>query len=165
MVKATFEFVGLTEYLKKLDTLGVKSTGFLKRAVYDGAAVVGRAMRSQIEALPVNDGKYVPGNAQIIGVSQEQKRGLLDGLGFTKMHDKGGVIYTKLGFDGYNSVKTKKYPKGQANAMIARVVESGSSARRKTPFIRPAVNRVKERAIQRMAEKLDETINQIMEGK
>ena len=27
MVKATFEFVGLTEYLKKLDTLGVKSTG------------------------------------------------------------------------------------------------------------------------------------------
>ena len=45
MVKATFEFVGLTEYLKKLDTLGAKSTGFIKRAVYDGAAVVSASQR------------------------------------------------------------------------------------------------------------------------
>lgn len=162
MVKATFEFVGLTEYLKKLDTLGVKSTGFLKRAVYDGAAVVGKAMRSQIEALPVNDGKYAPGNTQIVGVSKEQKQGLMDGLGFTKMHDKGGVIYTKLGFDGYNSVKTKKYPKGQANAMIANAINSGTSKRPKNQFVNRAVKASKDESINAMSKRFDFDIEEFM---
>ena len=162
MAKFTFEFVGLEDYLKKLDTLGVKSTGFIKRAVYDGAAVVGRAMRSQIESLPVNNGRYVPGNGKIIGVSERQKQGLLNGLGFTKMSTEGGVVYTKLGFDGYNSEKTKKYPNGQPNALIANAVNSGTSKRPKNKFVNRAVKASKNESVTAMSKRFDFDIEEFM---
>ena len=74
------------------------------------------------------------------------------------MQNENGYINVKLGFDGYNSVKTKKYPKGQPNALIARVTESGSSYRTKTPFIRPAVRATKKAAEQAGQAKIDERI-------
>lgn len=160
---------GLDEYMKKLEALDVSRTAVMKVAVYEGADEVADAIREAIKALPeVKTSKAVSDWRQQVpvdGITKAQKDGLLDGLYVARMEDDLDSVYTTIGFDGYNRVKTKKYPKGQANSMIARAVESGSSARRKTPFVRPAVNRVKDRAIQRMADKLDETINQIMEGK
>lgn len=160
---------GLDEYLKKLEALDVSRTAVMKMAVYEGADEVADAVREAVKALPeaktseaVRDWRQ---QVPVDGITKAQKDGLLEGLYVARMEEDIDSVYTTVGFDGYNSVKTKGYPKGQPNAMIARAVESGSSARRKTPFVRPAVNRVKERAIQRMADKLDETINQIMEGK
>lgn len=160
---------GMDEYLKKLEALDVSRASIMKMAVYEGADEVADAVREAVKGLPevktseavVNWRQEVP----VDGITKAQKDGLLDGLYVARMEEDLDSVYTTIGFDGYNRVKTKKYPKGQPNAMIARAVESGSSARRKTPFVRPAVNRVKERAVQRMADKLDETINQIMEGK
>ena len=160
---------GVDEYLKKLRELEVSQTAVLKMAVYEGADEVADAVREAVKGLPeVKTSEAVANWRQEVpvdGITKAQKDGLLDGLYVARMEEDLDSVYTTIGFDGYNRVKTKKYPKGQPNAMIARAVESGSSARRKTPFVRPAVNRVKERAVQRMADKLDETINQIMEGK
>lgn len=160
---------GLTEYLKKLEELDVSRTAVLKMAVYEGADEVADAVRDAIKALPEIESGEAVGNWRqhipVDGITREQKEGLLEGLYVARMTDDLDEVYTTIGFDGYNRVKTQKYPNGQPNSMIARAVESGSSARRKTPFVRPAVNRVKARAIQRMADKLDETLNQIMEGK
>ena len=62
------------------------------------------------------------------------------------MQNDQGYVNVKLGFDGYNSVKTKKYPNGQPNALIASVTESGSPYREKTGFIRKSVNTSKKDA-------------------
>lgn len=160
---------GVDEYLKKLQELNVSATAVLKQAVYEGADEVADAVRAAVNGLPeVKTSEAVADWRQQVpvdGITKKQKDGLLEGLYVARMTDDLDSVYTTIGFDGYNDVKTKQYPKGQPNAMIARAVESGSSARRKTPFVRPAVNRVKERAIQRMADKLDETINNLMEGK
>ena len=144
-------------YLQKIDAVTDEAIG---EAVYEMAKVVADSVRSGIQALPTvsnraNIATYKKGYSRL---SDEEKQGLLDGFGVSPMQDDGGYINVKLGFDGYNSVKTKKYPKGQPNALIARVTESGSSYREKTPFIRPAVNASKKQAEQAGQMKIDEKI-------
>ena len=144
-------------YLQKIDAVTDEAVG---EAVYEMAKVVADSVRSGIQALPTvsnraNIATYKKGYSRL---SDEGKQGLLDGFGVSPMQDDGGYINVKLGFDGYNSIKTKKYPKGQPNALIARVTESGSSYREKTPFIRPAVNASKKQAEQAGRMKIDEKI-------
>lgn len=144
-------------YLQKIDAVTDEAIG---EAVYEMAKVVADSVRSGIQALPTvsnraNIATYKKGYSRL---SDEEKQGLLDGFGVSPMQDDGGYINVKLGFDGYNSVKTKKYPQGQPNALIARVTESGSSYREKTPFIRPAVNVSKKQAEQAGQMKIDEKI-------
>lgn len=144
-------------YLQKIDAVTDEAIG---EAVYEMAKVVADKVRSSIQALPTvsneaNIATYKKGYSRL---SDEEKQGLLDGFGVSPMQDDGGYINVKLGFDGYNGVKTKKYPKGQPNALIARVTESGSSYREKTPFIRPAVNASKKQAEQAGQMKIDEKI-------
>lgn len=61
------------------------------------------------------------------------------------------MLNVKLGFDGYNGMKTKKYPKGQPNVLLARSIESGSSIAKKRPFVAPAVRKTKKAAEETMA--------------
>lgn len=88
----------------------------------------------------------------------------MDSFGVTKISmDQKGFYNRKIGFDGYNQVVTRAYPKGQPNQLIARVVESGSSYMDKMPFVRPAVRRTKNAAIERMQQVIDEEIGNIMD--
>lgn len=146
-------------YLQKIDAVTDEAIG---EAVYDMAKVVADKVRANIQALdaaPKGKTTYYVTETMIKSqLSEEQKKGLLDGFGVSPMQDDNGYFNVKLGFDGYNSIKTKKYPNGQPNALIARVTESGSSYREKTPFIRPAVNASKKQAEQAGQMKIDEKI-------
>lgn len=151
---------GLDSYISYLQKIDAVTDEVIGEAVYEMAKVVADSVRSGIQALPTvsnqaNIATYKKGYSRL---SDEEKQGLLDGFGVSPMQDDGGYINVKLGFEGYNSVKTKKYPKGQPNALIARVTESGSSYREKTPFIRPAVNASKKQAEQAGQMKIDEKI-------
>ena len=147
-------------YLQKIDAVTDEAIG---EAVYEMAKVVADSVRSGIQAFPTvsnraNIATYKKGYSRL---SDEEKQGLLDGFGVSPMQDDGGYINVKLGFDGYNSVKTKKYPQGQPNALIARVTESGSSYREKTPFMRPAVNASRKQAEAAGREIIDKKIAEI----
>lgn len=163
---AKLEFQGLDEYLKQLRSMEAKSTGMIKRAVFEGAAEVAKAVKAEIQALPevAHDGYQFPWQLPIRGVTKEQKQGLLDGMGFAKMENENGFINTKLGFDGYNRVKTQKYPSGQPNALLARSINSGSSTRQKIPFMNRAVKAAKARAESAMAARLEADIESIQKG-
>lgn len=160
---ASIKMQGIDEYIAKLEKIK-NPDGLIKRAVYDGAAVLAEAVRKSIDSIPENDGKYVPGNAMIQGLSAAQKQGLREGLGIAHMQNENGYINTKIGFDGYNSVRTKKYPKGQPNALIARAIESGTSRRAKYRFVSRATNSAKAAAIQAMSERMDQDLKNTMEG-
>lgn len=154
---------GLDNYIAYLQSINAVTDEMIDEAVYEMAKVVADSVRSGIQALPTvsnqaNIATYKKGYSRL---SDEEKQGLLDGFGVSPMQDDGGYINVKLGFDGYNSVKTKKYPQGQPNAMIARVTESGSSYREKTPFIRPAVKAVQKEAEQAGQTKINEKIRAI----
>lgn len=93
-----------------------------------------------------------------------QKQGLIEGFGVSPLDNENGYINVKLGFSGYNNVKTKKYPKGQPNVLVARGIESGASDREKHPFIRTAVNKSKKPAVEAMKQTIDNDIEQKMKG-
>lgn len=165
---ATIEFSGVDEYISKLKDLGANVTGAIKQAVYPAADIVADEVRRSVEALPeISKGDAIVGwktSTPADGVTPEQKKGLLQGLYLKKFQNEDGFIYTELGFTGYNEVKTSAYPQGQANAMIARAIESGSSARTKKPFIRPAVNRVKGAAETEIEVQFNRICQKIMNG-
>lgn len=163
---AKIELTGLDDYDRKLRQLGADGAKICKAATYEGADEVADTIRAAIEDMQViSDGDALVGwrtETPAAGVTSKQKQGLLNGLYLRKMQEDAGFIFTQVGFAGYNEVKTRKYPSGQPNALIARSIESGSSARTKKPFVRPAVNKAKAAATERMRAKIIEMVDKIM---
>lgn len=154
---AKIEFTGIDEYLAQLKRLGDSSEGLCKRALYDGAAVVADAVRREVESLPTTDRNGDPQQ-----VLEYEKQGLLDGLGIATMKDEDGRISTRIDFDGYNRLVSKKYPNGHPNSMVARAINSGTSKRPKNAFMARAVKAAKAKARAAMAARMDADINEIM---
>lgn len=139
---AKMKIMGMDELALQLSKLGSISTEISKKVVMAGAQPVADEIRKELEN-NLQSSKYSNGD-------------LLDSLGIAPPDvDFNGNVNTKIGFDGYDS-------KGVANTLKARAMESGTSQQKKKPFVRPAVNRVKEKAQQEMKKKLDEEIAKIM---
>lgn len=154
---------GIDTYIGELNMLLSTEDEVCGKAIYKAAGTVADEVRAGIQGLPQRvDGRKRKKGQRTKGVTKEQKQGLLDGFGITHARTDGSFRHVKLGMDGYNAKKTQKYPNGQPNAMIARMVESGSENHQKTPFIGPAVKRTKERAERIMQETIDESIKTIM---
>lgn len=160
MAKITFK--GLEEYEHVIQTIYRDTPDMLGRVTYEGARVVADEIRKGIESLPIVKGYGTAAEPLPGGVTKAQKEGLLEGFGISGMQDDGGFVNVKLGFDGYNSTKTQKYPQGQPNQMVARGVESGTSWKQKLPFVRLAIIRARKRAAAEMAKTLDKLIADII---
>ena len=165
------EVKGIDDYITTLRHISNNSGETLNKALYKGAGVMAEELKDQIEALPTvkdeynlkvyannKSGKRADANYKL---SVTQKKGLLKSLGIAPFDVKNGVVDTHIGFDGYNDIKTKKYPNGQPNMMIARIVESGSSYFTKKPFIRKAVRAGKAKTEEAMIKVIDEEINRL----
>lgn len=142
---------GLTEYVGQLQKLGKDTEVYVGRAIYEGAAVVADAFADAIRGLPTSK-----------DFTDLHKAGLLDGLGISKAQTDAGVRNVKIGIDGYNSIRTKKYPNGQPNSMIARSVDAGSSWRPAHPWITKATNRARKAAEEAMKNEIEKQIENEM---
>lgn len=154
---------GFDQYAAYLQRIGKNTPEIIGAGVYAMADVVADQMRKNIKQLPAvkneaNIATYRKGYSKL---SEPEKEGLLEGFGISKLQNDDGFINVKLGFDGYNSVKTKKYPKGQPNALIAQITDSGSSYREKTPFVDDAVKKSKKAALQKGRAAIDEKTSKI----
>ena len=152
---------GLREYENRLLKLENLTREILGEAIYEGAGLVADAVKSSIESIPIDE-RYVTGGATLYGITPEQKAGLRDGFGIARMRDDSGFLNVKLGFEGYNSQVTTKYPGGQPNSLIARSVNAGTSFRQRIPFIDNAVNQTKGAAEQKMTETAEKAIGKAM---
>ena len=123
-----------------MNDLNKKSNSIIKIAVYDGAAVVVEEVKKNLRRV----------------VGPDSTGDLEKSMGLSQMQDDGGFVHTKLGFDGYDR-------RGNPNVLKARALESGTSKQQKKPFIRPAVNAVKERAVSVMSETVDNQIKKMMD--
>lgn len=153
---ATWKFKGLDEYLRKLEQLQNSSDEAVGKAIYEGAGIVAKACASAIQSLPVNN-QYGQG-----GITSVQKAGLIEGFGISHAQTDGLYRNVKLGFDGYNGQKTKKYPNGQPNSLIARSINSGSSYRQKNPFIDRATSASRSACEAKMKSVIETEIDRIM---
>ena len=158
---AKLKMQGLERYEQQLLKLKDISREAIGQAIYDGAGIVADQVMANIQSLPVDERGYTK-EGTLHGVTSLQKAGLAEGFGIAKLQDEGGYAHVKLGFNGYNGVKSKTYPNGQPNSMIARSVNSGSSFRDRIPFVDNAVNAKKSAAEQAMIKKFDSVISKAL---
>jgi len=162
MAKMTIK--GTDELALQLSKLGKMSVEIAKDVVMAGAQPVADEIRKGLQSLPIDNLKHLK-DGEIFNVTPYgELKDLSDSLGITKPDiDNAGNVNTKIGFDGYGSYPSKKYPKGLPNPLLARAIESGSSVRKKRPFVRTAVNRSKKKALEEMQKKCDEEIKILFE--
>lgn len=159
---AKLDYKGIDDYANALGNLWKESEEIITRAVYEGAGVVADEIKAGLKKLPIDD-RQGTSEDKLKGVTRKQKSDLIDAFGVAPIENDGDTINTRLGFDGYGSTPTDKYPRGVPNAMLMRSVESGNSFRKKTPVVRPSVNRARKRAEQKMADTLEKEIKERME--
>ena len=165
MSRKSISFPGLSVYVDKIAALNKDAIEIVKGATAKGAEIVADACKTELNGLPVtSEGKSIQAwkHQEKTFLTQRQKQGLVESMGLAPIRNDAGFINTKLGFDGYNDIVTKKWPKGQPNAMIARSVDSGSSAFNKNPFMRRVEKATKEKAIKAMEKHFDAETNKIM---
>lgn len=158
---AKIEFKGLEEYSAKLNRLSALSRDkVIGAAVYDGAAIVADAVKAEIQALPVDDshGK----NGKKSGPESEVKQALLEHMGVAPLQDDKGFLNVKVGFDGYTSKSTPKYPNGKPVPMLARAVQSGTSFMEGHAFVKNAVRKSRKKAEEAMKKRVEKEIEDIM---
>ena len=134
---AKISFDGLYQYEKLLAELGQDVEKMAKYAIYPAAGLVLEELKA---ATPRDTGDLA--NSEIL----------------TKFRTEEGQVYTAVVFDGYDR-------DGAPNSLKARTIESGTSRMKKRPFIRPTVNRIKQRVIDTIAHGTDEYIQNLMGGK
>lgn len=141
MAKMTIR--GVDDLALQISKLGKMSEEISKNVVMAGAQPVADAIRQELQ-------KNLAGSKYSTGDLEKS-------LGITPPGvDSQGNVNTKVGFDGYDR-------DGVPNQLKARVMESGSSKQKKKPFVRPAVNKSKKKAIEEMQKKYDQEVKRIFE--
>lgn len=165
MAKITFK--DAKAYGVKLEMLEKHFSGDkpLEKAVEAGANVLADAIRHSMDQLPTEQFRRLGEGDRFEDVPLGQLLELQEHFGVTPVRrDKNGFVNAKIGWEGYNKYRTKTYPQGVPNALIAGAIESGSSVRNKHPFIRPAVKISTPRALKTMSDHIDADCQRVMEG-
>ena len=137
---ARITFTAGDEYALKLSRLATGSDEIAKKAIYGAVKIVADKIKDNLQGV----------------LSDEATGELVDSFGVTPItRDRDGNWNAKIGFDGYDS-------KGVANQLKARVLESGTSTKKKHPFVRPALNATKKQAQAEMARIIDEETQKTM---
>ena len=151
----------LDEWIASMKKLGAEADSLVGKMIYEMAAEVVENVRKNVENLQdISDEEaiinYKAGRSTT--VSESQKKGLVESLGISPSQDDQGIRTISVGFDGYNGVKTKAWPQGQPNAMIARSLEKGTSFMPKQPFLAKALRDSRKRINERVESVIKETI-------
>ena len=156
---------GLDEVIAKLKAIGEGNAieKVQKHAVYEGMKVIKNEVIAQIRALPEQEGYIEADDLPRNVITKAEKAQLIKHIGIADMDVKDGTVSTAISFNGYTSIKTKKYPNGKPAILIARSINSGSSVRRKHPFMRQARAAAKAKAIQAATDAALESLSRIME--
>lgn len=154
-----------SEYMLKLQMLSEReSEAVAGRAIFEGAAMMMRYTKKGIESLQTDERHGTPENPTR-GPTKAQKEGMMKSAGIAHAREDNGFVNVKIGFGDYNNIKTKRWPKGQPNNMVARSVERGTSFMLPQPFMKRAVKEAKSEVIKAMQEGFNEKMKEIMEGK
>lgn len=155
---------GLDDVFAMLKSIGGDIESVQKQAVYAGMAVIRDEVVRQIEALPEQRG-YLPKDKLPRNViTPREKEQLLKHIGIAQMDNKDGTVSTRISFDGYTNIVTKKYKKGLPAILVARSINSGSSVRIKHPFMRNARAASKAKALAAAEEAARNALAKLMEG-
>lgn len=168
MARVRIETKGLEELQRGLLLIEEDAEEICKRAIFDGASEAADTLKATTASLRTVPDVVAINNwrkGQQGYLSVKQKAGLLAGLGIARMKTQGKEINTKVGFSGYNDVKTKRWPNGQPNIMIAAVCNHGdSNTMVRQPFVDAAAEMAAGHITDAMRETLAAELNKRLEG-
>ncbi len=142
---ATITFQGLEAYMKQMEALGRDFPKVVNVSLYEGARVLADAIKAEIGGLR-NSHRHI---------TEKEIEGLKSGLGIAHFWNENGKTMTKIGFEGYNNYRTKKYPKGHPNALVARSIIRGTSWIAPDRFTDRAARKARNDAVAAIQERLD----------
>lgn len=157
----------LVDYASHLARLGENEAKVCGKTIYEMANIAADEVKNRLKGLhAISDAEGIKRykKGERAELTYKAKQGLIDSFGISHLQNDGGFRNVKLGFDGYNTAKTKTYPKGQPNILIARSVESGTYFMDKQPFMRPAIKAAKSKCLKKAQETFDKEVKKIMEG-
>lgn len=128
---ATITFANLEAYKDQLGTITKHVPQMINASLYEGAKILAEAVQAEI-----------PGLTEL---TPEARQGLQDGLGVAHFWQENGSTVTKIGWTGYNKKRTKRWPNGQPNVMIARTTIRGTSWMRANRFTNRAVKKCRQK--------------------
>lgn len=145
---------GLDKYEKILNEMSNETVQVVGEGIYEGANILANAIRQGIQSIRTEGPSKWERERR-----EEQKRGLSNSFGIAPLQDDKGFYNVKLGFEGYNNIKTPSYPNGQPNVLIARMYNSGTSVLSKQLFfeksVRSARNLAKKKAVETIEQKFE----------
>lgn len=139
------------DYALKLNRLAEHTQEAVTKAIEAGAGVLANAMRAGYEG----------------SLGPDSTGQMLDHMGITPVKiDRNGFWNAKIGFDGYDVRKTRKWSKGIPNQLKARVLESGTKDGRikKHEIIKKALRANRDRVEKAMEEELDQYFEKYLGG-
>lgn len=129
------------------------------RSIHPGAKIMGNAIKRSINGIIVDDTNDHKHKRR--GPTKAQKDALIESFGIAAIKRTRYGWNVKAGWDGYNGIVTKKYPKGQPNAMIARSVNTGTSFMYPQHFLDNAVKGAEATTVQAIADQFDIELDKI----
>lgn len=155
---------GLTETMKMLEKLDRNTDKIIEDALKEGIGIVTDEVRKQIKGLKTGREEKKDWKEKDDGTSYPSKKavqGLLDSLGYTPIKMNGTKFDVKAGFDGYNNVITKRYPRGHSNKMMANKIDKGTSFMPAQPFLNRAKKQAQKACHEAIEKKIDQEIKKI----
>ena len=142
---------GLDEMMATLERLGAESEGVLKKALYEGANEAANIFKAEVDSIPT-DNHWGTTEHPRAGIRAGEKEDLRASLGIARFDKTPLGITTSIGFDGYNR-------NGQANQLIARASNSGTSFMKKSIFADRAKRKVKKQVPATMSKIIEAEIS------
>ena len=142
-----------------------KLQSFIKPSVYQGASFMSKKIVNALEALPTQDRKdgsglppFIAKGKKVESISTIQKQDIINGFGIAPFENQNGFVNIKIGFDGYGSYKTKRFPRGIPNVLIVRSLEKGTDFLKKNNVITKTVKSNEKKTVKILEEEFNKRI-------
>lgn len=161
---ATITFKNGDEYIARINKLSREfRESVAGPAIYEAAGIVADEIAAKLAGIPTDE-RWGTSGMPTSGPREAQAQGVYRALGIAKLQDQDGFINVKIGFDGYNGLKSARWPNGQPNQMVARSIERGTYFMQANPFVKPAVAATRGAALKAMKNIVDNKTAEIMKG-
>lgn len=131
-----------------LSQFGASWENVAKAGLWDGRRILKDALIAEIDALPSISDRYYWGRMiPMPALRDSEKEGLKNGVRIHKFERTPNGVSVGIGFADYNV-------NGDANTMIARSLERGTSVNRPSKFVKRAFNKSNQKRIKRVVDKI-----------
>lgn len=156
-------FEGLDKISEDLEKLEAKAPAAAARGLYDGAAVMRKAIQEEAEKIKTAEFKYARSGKERLPSPEEKSILTAANVGVAKFDKNGTEVNTSVGYGdaGYSEMGLGRQKKRKAIAQVANAINSGTSFMRKQPFVRKAANSAKARAEEAIAKTINTELEKI----